>query len=45
MPPEGMESLEKDYRSEGAQLEELDLEEDYQKVRELAIRDVMWASS
>ncbi|KIM87137.1 hypothetical protein PILCRDRAFT_64451 [Piloderma croceum F 1598] len=44
MPPEEMESLGKDYRSEGAQLEELDLEEDYQKVRELAMHDVMWAS-
>jgi len=39
-----MEALGRDYRSEGTQLEELDLEDDYQKVRELAVHDVMWRS-
>jgi nuclear pore complex protein Nup133 len=42
MPQEEMESLYKDYRSETTQLEELDLEDDYQKVRELAVHDIMW---
>ena len=41
MSPEEMESLERDYRSEGTQLEGLDLEDDYQKVRELAVHDSM----
>jgi nuclear pore complex protein Nup133 len=41
MPPEEMESLVRDYRSEGTQLEELNLEDDYHKVRELALHDIM----
>ena len=41
---EEMEALVEDYRSEGKQLEGLDLEDEYHKVRELVLHDIMWAS-
>ena len=44
MPQEELESLVRDYRSECNQLEELNLEDDYHKVRELVVHDVMWGS-
>jgi len=39
MPQEETESLGRDYRAEGKQLEELELEDDYYKVRELVLHD------
>lgn len=44
MPQEEMESLGRDYRAEGKQLEELDLEGDYHKVRELVLHETSWRS-
>lgn len=37
-----MESLGRDYRAEGKQLEELGLEGDYHKVRELVLHEASW---
>ena len=42
MPQEEMESLGRDYRAEGKQLEELGLEGDYHKVRELVLHEASW---
>lgn len=42
LPHEEMEALIRDYQSESDHLRELALEDDYQKVRELVVHDVMW---
>jgi nuclear pore complex protein Nup133 len=42
MPQEQMEALHRDYQSEGLQLEQLSLEDEYQKVKELAQQDIVW---
>lgn len=44
LPHEETEALIRDYRSESDQLKELDLDDDYQKVRELVVHDVMWSN-
>lgn len=44
LPHEEAEALIRDYRSESDHLKELDLDEDYQKVRELVVHDVMWSN-
>lgn len=45
MPQEEMETLARDYRSEGIQLDEMNLEDVYHRVRELVMHDVMWGSA
>ncbi|KAF7967089.1 hypothetical protein HWV62_35891 [Athelia sp. TMB] len=44
LPHEETEALIRDYRSESDQLKELDIEDDYQKVKELVAHDVMWGN-
>lgn len=44
LPHEETEALIREYRSESDLLKELDLEDDYQKVRELVVHDVMWGN-
>ena len=44
LPHEETEALIRDYQSESDQLNELDIEDDYQKVKELVVHDVMWGN-
>lgn len=45
MSPDEMELLTRDYRSEISQLDELNLEDVYNRVRELVMQDVLWGST
>jgi nuclear pore complex protein Nup133 len=45
MPQDEMEVLERDYRLERNKLEDLDLDDVYHRVRELAMHDVMWRNA
>ena len=45
MSPDEMELLTRDYRTESSQLDELNLEDVYDRVQEIVMQDIMWGSA